>query len=141
MRESVESPRFGHGSRNSSLTKRSSMMPPKDYNDELEMAYTAANIKKIFDKRKRYFSFNQSSNHSIDDSSDRSGLVHENYKQSMGGAGKTPSFAPGFTMKMKKGKDFGNLRNDWVNYVGGIKTGVKTILFQPLNLQNYTVLN
>lgn len=73
MRESVESPRFGHGSRNSSLSKskRASMMPPRDYNDELEMAYTAANIKKMFDKRRRYFSFNESSNHSIENSSDK----------------------------------------------------------------------
>jgi hypothetical protein len=73
MRESVESPRFGHGSRNSGLSKgkRASMMPPRDYNDELDMAYTAANIKKMFDKRRRYFSFNESSNHSIENSSDK----------------------------------------------------------------------
>jgi hypothetical protein len=98
LRESVESPRFGHGSRNSSLTKKSSMMLPRDYNDELEMAFTAANIKKIFDKRKRYFSFNESSNHSIEESSEQNGLVNENYKHS----GKTPSFAPGYQMKTYK---------------------------------------
>jgi hypothetical protein len=73
IRESVESPRFGHDSRNSNVTKnkRSSMMPPRDYNDELEMAYTAANIKKLFDKRRRYFSFNESSNTSFEGSSDK----------------------------------------------------------------------
>jgi hypothetical protein len=47
------------------------MMPPRDYNDELEMAYTAANIKKLFDKRRRYFSFNESSNTSFEGSSDK----------------------------------------------------------------------
>lgn len=45
LRESEESPRFGLDSRNSSLGKKGSMLLPKDYNDELEMAYTAANIK------------------------------------------------------------------------------------------------
>lgn len=105
LRESVESPRFGHGSRNSSLTKKSSMMLPRDYNDELEMAYTAANIKKIFDKRRRYFSFNESSNHSIENSSDRSGLIPENMKQ----AGKTPIFANGYNMM--RGKDSSPIKN------------------------------
>lgn len=98
LRDSVESPRFGIGSRNSSLTKKSSMLLPKDYNDELELAYTAANIKKIFDKRRRYFSFNQSSNHSVEESSDRSGLIPEPQKQT----GKTPYFAPGYQMKKYK---------------------------------------
>lgn len=51
LRESMESPRFGLDSRNSSVyNKKNSAMLPNDLNDELELAYTAANIKKIFDK-------------------------------------------------------------------------------------------
>lgn len=65
------------------------------------MAYTAANIKKLFDKRRRYFSFNESSNHSIEESSDRMNQ-HENLVQ----AGKTPSFAPNYQMKRYKGRVF-----------------------------------
>lgn len=77
------------------------MLLPRDYNDELELAFTAANIKKMFDKRKRYFSFNQSSNHSIDDSSQHNeNDQKENYKQN----GKTPSFAQGYQMKSYKCK-------------------------------------
>ena len=73
----------------------------KDY-DELELAYTITNMGrlKIFDKRKRYFSFNESSNHSIENSSEKSGLRNDNYKHS----GKTPSFAPGYQMRSFKGK-------------------------------------
>lgn len=56
-------------------------MLPNDYNDELELAYTAANIKKIFDKRKRYFSFNESSNKSIDESSDQNRMINENFNK------------------------------------------------------------
>lgn len=68
LRESLESPRFGHDSRHSSVTKKNSMMLPRDYNDELDIAYTTANIRKLFDKRNRYFSFNQSSNNSLSSS-------------------------------------------------------------------------
>lgn len=76
-------------------------MHSNNYNDELELAYTIANMGrlKLFDKRKRYFSFNESSNHSIENSSDQSGLINENYKHS----GKTPSFAPGYQMRSFKG--------------------------------------
>jgi len=97
LRESMESPRFGRGSRHSSVTKKNSVMLPKDFNDELELAYTTANIKKIFDKRKRYFSFNESSNNSLD-SSENNYISYENLLAQKG-KDYTPSFAPNYSMR------------------------------------------
>lgn len=67
MSGSIDSPRFGRDSRHSSIlkNKKNSMLITKNYNDELELAQASNQIKKIFDKRKRYFSFNDSSNSSV----------------------------------------------------------------------------
>ena len=58
----------------------------------------AANIKKIFDKRKRYFSFNESSNHSLD-SSEKSYRTFNKTLADKNGKDQTPSFAPNYSMR------------------------------------------
>lgn len=98
----MESPRFGHESRHSSV-KKNSVLLPKDLGDELELAYTTANIKKLFDKRKRYFSFNESSNHSLSSSENNHQSV-ENTLAQQKLKDQTPSFAPNYHMhKQTKG--------------------------------------